>query len=157
MKDANLTFCTATSVAASASSTPVLIGSQINLRANGLNPGAGLPIYLVIVTTTEIITGGAAGTIQFILASDDSATVHATTSTYHMLTPKLATDDAAANSAKLNANGVIYKGAIPIDTYEQYIGLLCLTETTTTTAGAITAFLTTDPNAWKAYSDAVDF
>jgi hypothetical protein len=37
--------------------------------------------------------------------------------------------------------------------YERYLGILCVTATTTTTAGAINAFLTKDVSKWKAYPD----
>jgi hypothetical protein len=48
---------------------------------------------------------------------------------------------------------------LPVGTvsdYERYLGILCVTVTTTTTAGTINAFLTLDPGRWKSYPDAVN-
>jgi hypothetical protein len=45
--------------------------------------------------------------------------------------------------------------ALPMEgvAYEQYLGILCVTATTTTTAGKINAFLTKDVAKWTAYPD----
>lgn len=146
-------FCDAASVAASAGTA--LVGSQIDLGVASLDIGAGEPIYLVITTDTEIITAGAAGTLQFKLSSDAQAAIATNgTATDHITTPSYVTDDAAANSAELNAGGVIYAGALPSGTYKRYLGILAITGTTTTTAGKINAFLTKDVAKWKAYADA---
>jgi hypothetical protein len=44
--------------------------------------------------------------------------------------------------------------ALPLGTYERYLGVLCVTATTTTTAGTIDAFLTKDPSKWVATANA---
>ena len=153
--DERLEFADAVSVAAAASTA--LIGSQIDLGAAGVNPGAGRGLYLVIRTAVEIITGGVAGTIQFKLASDSTAAISTTTSTIHLITPEYVTDDDAANDAQLNAGGTIYQGMLPEDdTYEQFLGILAVIATTTVTAGSIDAFLTFDVNSWKSYPDAAN-
>ncbi len=154
MIDKLATFCTATSVAASAGTAR--IGSQIDLSTLTSRPGAGQPIYLVILTTTEIITAGNTGYIQFKLSSDASETIATDGSATDICTSlTYITDDAAANSAQLNAGGVIVCQPIDLRTAERYIGILCITTTTTTTAGAITAFLTTNPAAYLAYPNAI--
>lgn len=154
MTDKLATFCTATSVAASAGTA--LIGSQIDLGAVTSRPGAGQPIYLVILTTTEIITGGTTGYIQFKLSSDSTEAIATDGSATDICTSfTYITDDAAANSPQLNANGVIMCQPIDLRVSERFIGILCITTTTTTTAGAITAFLTTDPTAYMAYPNAI--
>lgn len=147
-------FADATSVAASAGTA--LIGNVIDLGAASRDMGAGEPLYLVIQTDTEIITGGTAGTIQFTLASDAQAAIATDgTATAHAVSASLVTDDAAANSAQLNAGGVILAVALPSGTYERYLGILATIGTTTVTAGKINAFLTTDVAKWSAYNDAI--
>lgn len=152
--DSTLEFCDAVSVATTAGTS--LIGNQIDITT-ARNIGAGQPVYLVITVDTAIVTGGSAGTIQFVLASDDSASVHTTTSTRHITTAAYVTDDAPA----IPAGTLLYVGALPsgiysqVD-YEQFLGLLLIVGTTTITAGKINAFLTIDPPGWKAFTDAVN-
>lgn len=150
--DERTEFCDATSVAAAAGTA--LVGDVIDLGTVARDIGNGQPVYLVITTATEIITGGAAGTVKFQLVSDSTANL-ATSPTVHIDTGTFVTDDSAANSAQLNAGGVIFCGPLPLqgNVYEQYLGILCVTATTTTTAGAINAFLTLDPTGWAAYAE----
>ena len=146
--DSRNEFADATSVAAVASTA--LIGNVVDLGTDGINDVDGL--YLVINVDTEIITGGVAGTIQFQLASDAQAAIAIDASaTVHLSSPILVTDDAAANSAALNAGGTILVAELPKGTYERYLGILCTIGTTTVTDGKINAFLTMDPPSWKAF------
>lgn len=147
-------FADAESVAGSAGTA--LIGDVIDLGAASRDIGNGQQLYLVIQTDTEIITGGSAGTIQFTLASDDSATIATDGSaTAHFVSASFVTDDSAANSAQLNAGGLIAAVALPMGTYERYLGILATIGTTTVTAGKINAFLTPDVAKWAAYADAI--
>lgn len=152
-------FADAVSVAAAAGTA--LIGDVIDLDPCTVSPNTtvdmeGSDLYLVIQTDTEIITGGSAGTLQFQLASDAQAAIATDGSaTVHITTASFVTDDAAANSAELNAGGVIYCGKLPRGSYERYLGILAITGTTTTTAGKINAFLTSDPAMYRAYADNV--
>ena len=150
--DERTEFCDATSVAAAAGTA--LVGDVIDLGTVARDIGNGQPVYLVITTATEIITGGSAGTVKFQLASDSAADL-ATSATVHIDTGTFVTDDSAANSVQLNAGGVIFCGPLPLqgNVYERYLGILCVTATTTTTAGAINAFLTLDPTGWAAYAE----
>jgi len=61
----------------------------------------------------------------------------------------------AAGSGLTAAGATIAAIALPMEgaVYERYLGILCVTATTTTTAGAINAFLTKDVSKWKAYPD----
>lgn len=149
-------FADAQSVAAAASTA--LIGDVIDLGAVPQDLGNGDPMYLVITVDTSIITGGVAGTIAFSLASDAQAAIAVDGSaTQHISTGTFVTDDVAL--AGLLAGGVAYVGALPTGAgkaYERYLGVLATVATTTVTAGAINAFLTKDPSAWKAYADAVN-
>jgi hypothetical protein len=152
-------FADAVSVAAGTGTT--LIGDVIDLDPATTSPNTtidieGSEMYLVIQTSTEIITGGSAGDIQFFLVSDALATLGAgvvSACTTHIASAILVTDDAAANSAALNAGGLIYVGKLPSGSYEKYLGILCTIGTTTVTAGAINAFLTADPALYRAYAD----
>lgn len=154
--DERTEFADAVSVAAGAGCA--LIGDVIDLGATSRNIGDGEPLYLVITTDTEVITGGAAGTIQFDLVSDSLATLGAgvlADCTTHFSTGSMVTDDAALNDARLNAAGVIAAVALPHGTYERYLGILCTIGTTTVTAGKINAFLTSDVAKWAAYANAI--
>jgi len=147
----------AVSVAAGASTA--LIGDVIDLGTVARDLGVGEPLYVVIQTATEIITGGSAGTIQFFVVSDSLATLGAAvvaSCTTHLISASLVTDDAAANSAELNAGGYILVAQLPYGTYERYLGILCTIGTTTVTAGAINAFLTNVVPKIAAYPDAAN-
>jgi hypothetical protein len=144
--DERTEFADAVSVAAAAGTA--LIGDVIDLGAVHRDIGAGQPVYLVITVDTEIITAGAAGTLKFQLVSDAQAAIAVDGSaTVHIDTGNFVTDDAAANSAQLNAGGIIFMGPLPSEgqIYERFLGILAVTGTTTTTAGKINAFLTLDP------------
>jgi len=150
-------FASAESVAAAAGTA--LIGDVIDLGATSLDIGTGEPLYVVIRPTTEIITGGAAGTIQFKLASDAQAAIATDGSaTVHVASDAYVTDGTDANDAqlKVNAANPILAVRLPSGTYERYLGILCTIGTTTVTAGAVDAFLTHDISAWKAYPDATN-
>lgn len=152
--DERLEFADAASVAAAAGTA--LIGDVIDLGAVARDMGSGQPLYLVITTDTEIITGGSAGTIAFQLASDAQAAIATDGSaSVHIDTGTFVTDDAAANSAQLNAGGVIFCGPLPLQgrVYERYLGILAVIATTTVTAGKINAFLTLDPSKWVATAE----
>ncbi len=157
--DERTEFADAVSVAAAAGTA--LIGDVYNLKPATTSPNTtidleGSDLYLVIQTDTEIITGGSAGTLQFQLASDAQAAIATDGSaTVHITTASFVTDDSAANSAALNAGGYIYVGKLPTGSYEQFLGILAVTGTTTTTAGKINAFLTSDPALYRAYADNV--
>ena len=144
--DERLEFADAVSVAAAAGTA--LIGDVIDLGATPRDIGQGQQVFLVITTDTEIITGGSAGTVQFVLASDAQAAIATDGSaTAHWTSRAFVTDDSAANDAQMNAGGIIAAIALPLQgvVYERYLGILCVTATTTTTAGKINAFLTLDP------------
>lgn len=143
-------FADATSVNAAAGTA--LIGNQIDLTLLGDRMG-GQPVYLNITVDTAIITGGSAGTVRFQLASDDSASISTSTATIHLQTKEFVTDD----TPTIPVGSVLFSGPIPegaylggstgldAGTYERYIGILCVTTTTTTTAGKINAWLSQNP------------
>lgn len=152
--DKRTEFADATSVAAAAGTAN--IGSQIDTSVVR-DLGNGQPVYLVITCDTSIITGGAAGTIQFQLVSDASASIATDgTQSIHWTSKAFVTDDAALND--LDAGDTVAVIALPQDgsePYEQFLGVQAVIATTTVTAGAISAFLTLDPTGWKSYADAI--
>jgi hypothetical protein len=144
-------FCDATSVAAAAGTA--LVGSQIDLQEIGKDIGNGQPVYLVITVDTSIITAGAAGTVRFVLASDSTAAIAVDgTATEHWTSNDFITDDDALNALDAGAT-ICVPLPLHLPTYERFLGILVVTATTTTTAGAISAFLTLDPKGYKAYPD----
>lgn len=155
--DERLEFAAATSVAAAAGTA--VLGDVIDLGATARDIGIGEPLWLVIQSTTEIITGGAAGTILFSVVSDALATLGAATvanCTLHASSGSLVTGAAGANDDKLNVGGVILAIRLPAGTYERYLGILTTIGTTTVTAGAVNAFLTHNYTKWTAYADATN-
>jgi hypothetical protein len=149
--DSLLEFADATSVAAAAGTA--LIGDVIDLQ-EARDIGNGEPIYLVIQCDTAIITGGAAGTVRFQLVSDAQAAIATNGSaTVHYDSGTIVTG--AAGSGLTAAGAMITAIALPMEgvAYEQYLGILCVTATTTTTAGKINAFLTKDVAKWTSYPD----
>ena len=145
----------AVSVAAAAGTA--LIGDVIDMTV-ARNLGGGRPVYLVITVDTEIITGGSAGTIQFVIASDAQAAIATDgTATVHFASKLFVTDDSAANDSQMNAGSTILCVALPSEgtVYERYLGILAIIATTTVTAGKINAFLTLDPTIWKAYANQI--
>lgn len=144
--DDRLEFADAVSVAAVAGTA--LIGDVIDSGSVARDLGSGRPLFLVITTDTEIVTGAAAGTVKFQLVSDAQAAIATDGSaTVHIDTGTFVTGLAAANDPQLNAGGIIFSGPLPMQgkVYEEFLGVLCVTGTTTTTAGKINAFLTFDP------------
>ncbi len=168
--DERTEFADAVSVAQTAGSR-FNLGDVVDLNNIGISAGgsaqdrdigAGQTVYLVINVDTEIITGGAAGTLQFHLVSDDVSTPDTSTATIHASSPTYVTDGTDANDAELKAGGYPWVIALPQEgeQYERYLGVQYNVTTTDTTAGAVNAFLTLDPPRGKTgverYNDAVN-
>jgi hypothetical protein len=142
--DSRNEFCDATALNTGAAGT-YLIGSQVDTSlANNVNDVDEL--YLVISVDTAVTSGGSA-TVQFHLASDDSASIATDGSaTYHWSSP-------AIPKATLVAGYYVAKVELPKGDYERYLGILQTTGTAALTAGKVNAFLTKTPVTWKAYTD----
>lgn len=115
----------------------LLFTNQIDLGAAGEDPGNGQVVYLNMVVTEAVV--GATGTLNFRLRSDDSAAIHATTSSAHIETGAI-----AVASLTLGAK---FSFPIPVQglAYERYLGLQAVNATAATTAGKATAWLGLDP------------
>lgn len=147
---------------ASQAAGTALLGDVIDLTALGYRPGMGEPLYIAVLCSQQIITGGAAGTIQFSLRSGSDAaissdvTVHAT-SIAHL------TDDATALAVAVAAGdveafenrvgGTLLLCSLPAGAYQRYLGIFYTVATTTTTAGLVSAFVTADVTQWRAFTD----
>ncbi len=162
-------FADAVTVAAAAGTYN--LGAQIDRQAAGLTLDGGVPIYLCIQVDTAIVTGGVAGTIQFRVVSDDTASISTTTCSVHLNTAAFVTDD----DPTIPAGTILYMGALPMPVnfvsravagtwvttgqgapYERYLGVQYIIGTTTTIGGAVSAFLTPSPRGWKSFADAVN-
>lgn len=149
-------FADAASVANAAGT--YLLGDQIDLQATGIDVGLATDLWFVISVDTEIITGGSAGTIKFMLVSDAAAAIATDGSaSVHFDSGTFVTDDSAANDSQMNAGGRPVVTKLPSGAsraYERYLGVIYTIGTTTVTAGAVSAFLTPNVGVVKHYADA---
>lgn len=152
--DERTEFCDATSVILTAGSAWQNIGDVIP-TTKARNLGVGMPIYLIIRIATSVIgTTDATGTFALRLVSDTSDNPpNVSTATVHWTSATVSTNTTAV--AGLTAGVRFVCIALPDGDYETNLGIQALVTTRSTTAGAIDAFLTLDPNQWKAYADAL--
>lgn len=139
--DEKLEFCDATAVSAAAGTA--VAGDVVDL--DDLGRDLLDTLYLVIQVTTAFASGGSA-TVDFRLSSDSTANL-ATSATDHWSTGALAI-------AGLTAGKTFIVPLPKVNDYERYLGIRVVTAVATTTAGSINAFLTLEPQNWKAYADA---
>lgn len=155
--DDDLMFCSDVALNTGAAGTVYLLGSQID--ANTIRDfGNGRPVYLFIdVGTTGIVAAtDTTGTLQFILASDNSAAVDVSTGTRHFLTPTYATSN--ATPATLVPGQRLFECAIPSDgskPYEQFLGILQVPVTRAITAGTVNIGLTLSPTSQRYYPNGI--
>lgn len=123
-----------------------LFTNQIDLSV-ARDIGNGQVVYLCAVVEEAFTDGGDSATLNLRLRSDDSATIHATTSTGHF-------ESGAMLKAALTL-GAKFCWAIPLEgnAYERYLGLQGVVATAGFDAGMITAWLSLDPMGWKAYPE----
>lgn len=146
--DERLEFCDATALNTGAAGS-YLVGDVIDLGATSRDIGNGEPLYLCIQVDTAVDSAGDGVTLQFHLCSDAQAAIADDgTATYHFSTGVLA-------QATLIAGYKVAMVALPMGTYERYLGILQTTAVEAVTAGKINAFLTKDPSGWKAYPDGI--
>ena len=153
IRDARATFATAVSVAAAAGTA--VFGNYIDRTTTPKVDQARL--YLVIFCTTAIITGGSAGTVQLDLIS--SAATSGSSPNIHISSPLWVTGSASV--APLTIGSLMFiqelprgSGVVGLGAYLRYLMMQCVTATTTTTAGAVSAFLTLETGFWANYPNA---
>lgn len=144
-------FADAASVALAAGTH--LIGDQIPLSfARDL--GNGQPIYLCITCAAAILAAGA-GTIEFQLVSDDSASIATNGSaSVHYRTGTFATNVDASNA--IDSGAVIACVPLPLEglrAYEGFLGILAVIASQTVTAGSINAWLSLTPIGNRFYPE----
>ena len=147
--DERVEFADAVSVAAGAGTT--VVGDVVDTGGDGLE-GNSEDLFAVVQVSTEVITGGAAGTLVFQVVSADNDAL-TTNPVVHVASASLVTDGTDANDALLKAGQYPLAVQLPRGTYKRYLGIRKVIGTTTITAGAVNAFLTMTPPAWKALPD----
>lgn len=167
-------FADAASVAATTGTT--VVGDVIDLGNTTTYLGDGDPVYVVIECTTQMITGGSQGSIQFFLVSDSLATLGGATvasCTTHATSLAIVTDDSTAlgvgiaagtatylpnQASTVNSTGSrkpILLVQLPPGPYERYLGILKTVASFDCTAGAVNAFLTKNPKKYTSHPDAI--
>lgn len=170
--DRELEFCDALSVVGGTGTAIVGSSTVYDLGQTTNHIAEGEPLYWVVHITTQIITGGTAGTIAFSLVSDANETTLNDSPTTHMTTVAVLTDDKVALDASSASNAVynqfaagitgpnvgtggvwsppaVIVQALPHGAYQRYLGVK-RTIVTATLAGAISSFITRDPKGWFA-------
>lgn len=148
--DERTEFADATSVG-TPNNTTVNVGDIIDLGITGRDVGNGQPLYLVIQVTTTIASAGSA-IVEFLLSSDSTSTIAVDgTQTIHYRSDYFAVAVLVAG----------YQLVVPIPsgspTFERYLAFqIRETGSQALNAGNVNAFLTLDPNGWKAYPDATN-
>lgn len=125
-----------------------LVGDVIDLTTSGLDIGAGQPIYLNVMVTTGITVASSTGTYQIKLTSASDAAI-SSGAVDHFISGSVATSTTA-----IPAGTVLASVALPSAVYGRYLGVLEVVGTTSTNAGKITAFLSKNQPAYKAYDGA---
>ena len=153
IRDARTTFASAVSVAASAGTA--VIGNYIDRTITPNVDQARL--YLVIFCTTAIITGGSAGTVQIDLIT--SAATAGTSPNIHITSPIWVTGSASVAPLTLGSLMLLAElprgsGIVGLGAYLRYMMIQVVTATTTTTAGAISAFLSLETGFWGTLPEA---
>ena len=147
--DTNLLLCNAVSFAAAAGTATTT--NVIDLGAAARNPFNGEDVYAVVTITTAFLSAGASTTdFRIVTDAQDPVTTDGT-ATFHGSTgpiPKALLTVGARFVVSLNKLG-------PVS--ERYLGLNVTTAVATTTAGSATVdIMTTIPDTWRSYSDAVN-
>lgn len=138
--DQHLYFSDNVAVTAAAASDVVDRGANAPALA-GFGGGFAGDLFLVIQTGTAFT--GAATSLQVDLVSDSTEDL-ATSPTVHATVSKAA--------AGLTANTVIGILTVPPGDYERFVGLKYTPAGGSFTTGTIRAFVTRDPNYWRAFA-----
>ena len=146
--DSNLVFAQGLDVASAAGTS--LEGDVIDLDSTGRDL---LDTLSLVIQVSTAFTSGGAALVQFQLASDASAAID----TAGAATEHLRSDFFGMSDLTVGKNLVMpLPAGHSLAPYERYLGLLVVTNTATTTAGSINAFLTNDAQRWRAVADAVN-
>lgn len=133
-------FSDNTALTASAISDVIDLGDDVTLR----NIGGQDAIFLVLQTGTAFTDTGNDATLVAELVSDSTANL-ATSPTVHLTTGTLAFAAVATPG-----NKTLLVAALPFGDYERFLGMRYTVANGPFTAGTIRAFLTKDPQFYRA-------
>lgn len=160
MLDKLAEFADNASAVMTAGSTALVLPNQIDLTT-ARDIGVGEPVYLVVSVGGTALQAAGAGSIEVQFVSDATDTIATDTSvTYHLRSPSITT----ANNTTSNPVGkVLFSAPIPAQganaagtsAYERHIAVRLLATTQNITGGTIDAYLTTDPQQYRAYANAI--
>jgi len=127
-----------------------LVGDVIDLGVARDIGQYGVPLYFVVQIAAAVV--GTTSTVSFELVSDAQAAIATNgTATVHYAT-------AAIPEATLVLGYQVAKVPLPLENpaYERYLGVISNVAVNVLSAGAINAFLTLHPAAWKSHPDAAN-
>lgn len=139
--DAHNEFSSAQAVTATAISTNV-----IDTGAFVKNLGVGDPLWLIVRTVTAATDAGSDATLAVTLETADNAAL-STNPVVHYTTGTL------AFAAFSPAGTALIAIPLPSADYKQYMGIRYTVASGPLTAGAFDAYLTRDPQQWRAYAN----
>lgn len=124
--------------------TVTAISDTIDLGADATTRNIGGPdaIYFV-VQTNGLLDAGSDATLKVALVSDSTANL-ATTPTTHIDSGTL------SFAAVSGSNRQLLMAPLPLGDYERYLGVQYTVASGPFTAGTVRAFLTRDPQFWRA-------
>lgn len=150
--DSRLEFADAAAITYAA--TTANLTNQIDSGSVVRDLGNGEPVYAVVTIDTAITVATTAGTVQYRIVSDDTASISTTTCTVHATSPAFATSSTATAATKTTAGSVAWICALPSGiAYERYLGMQVIVGTNTLASGKVNAFLTKDVSNWVATPD----
>lgn len=142
--DSLLEFSDSQALTATADSTNVAdLGATPTLR----DIGNGKQLFLVFQVDTALDSTGEAATLTIRLLSDSTTNLD-TSQTEHVVSEAIAEATLVAGYKRIWA---LPPGA----TYERYLGIEYTVGTEDFTSGAVSAFLTDNPDIWNANPDAI--
>lgn len=160
MLDKLAEFADNSSAVMTAGATALVLPNQIPLT-QARDIGVGEPIYLVVSVGETALQAAGAGSVEVQLVSDATDTIATDTSvTYHLRSPSITT----ANNTTSNPVGkVLFVAAVPMQgasgtgtsAYEPVLAVRLLATTQNITGGTVNAYLTKNPQAYRAYANAV--
>lgn len=144
--DAFNEFSDGQAVTSTAISTNVIDINSTTIGNTVRDIGTGEDVYLVVQTSVAATDSGSDATLTVSLESDSTANL-ATSATVHYSTGAL------AFAAFSPAGTVLACVRLPSGLYERYLGVRYTVASGPLTAGNFDAFLTKDPQKFRAYAD----
>lgn len=144
--DAKLQFSDAQTITTnSESGVGIVSANTINLGAAGLQIGTGEQLYVVVGVDTAMTSAGSNDPMSIYLITDDDSALGSP-----VVLQKLMTFPAVSA-----AGTMLFCPIAPGHTYLQYLGLKYMSDDGALTAGAFSAFIVKDIQAYTSYADAI--